>query len=138
MIKWVDGELIKWGNYFRDSRDELGYPTSSVEARMVEGGFSNDNKGRRAPDPYVPSDVELMEVVVRRLPTDIQIVVKEAYMNGGTREDQAKRLSRQLDRKLNRTRLAEMIDYAHHHIAGIYCGIGMAVNKSVDMYVQRV
>lgn len=132
MIQWVDAELIKWGRYFRDNNNELGYPTSSVEKRMQEGGFGNDNKGRRAPDPYVPEDVELMEIIVRRLPTDIKIVVIEAYMTGGTREDQAQRLTIKLKRKVLRARLYEMIDYSHHHIAGFYTAMGLITNKSID------
>lgn len=137
MIDWVDDELVKWAKYFRGGCNELGYPSSTVESRMCEGGFSNDNKGCKAPDPYVPDDVAVMEVVLNKLfseCSEFKSLIKVTYLTGeSTREDQAKLLARELRRPISRTRISEMLSFAHVRISGFYSGLEIFDKKSVDM-----
>jgi hypothetical protein len=115
MIEWVDEDLILWGNYFRDG-DELGYPKMTTEARMKEGGFNNDNKGKQSVDPYVPNDIETTENHVLAMPHELIAVAQVAYMTGGSRERQARTLSRRLKRRVSRRNYCNMLDNLHHRI----------------------
>lgn len=120
MIEAMNSRLELWGNYMRDST-HLGYPTSSIEHRMKNGCFGSG--GSRASDGGIPTDIELTEFAVLKLPHDLQAAVTVAYTTGGTREDQARRLARRLGVRVSRDRFNRMIDSSHSRLAGYFDAI---------------
>ena len=123
MIDWVDIALQRWGDYYRDGNNGLGFPSCSVEARMQAGGFSQDNKGAQVPDLYVPQDIEKTEFAVLSLPDELRAAVNVSYTTRGTRQQQAKRLTKTLGQRVSRDRLNKMLDQSHQRIAGIFDGM---------------
>ena len=124
MIKWIDIELTKWGDYMRESNG-LGYPSSSIEHRMQQGCFGGGSA--EASDGYVPGDVERTEAAVLELPHDERAAISEAYATGGTRDQQARRLGMKLGRRVSRDRLNKLLDKSHTRLDGIF--IGMKINR---------
>ena len=107
-ISDVDVRLKKWGKFFGDGRNGLGFPTSSPETKAIDG------RGRQCDDGYVPADVQATEDAVkamkRKFP-ELFDVVEEFYTTGHRSDVMALRLN------VSRTKLFELLDRSHYVIA---------------------
>ncbi len=124
MIDWVNGELTGWGKFMRCDPQPLGYPKQTIEASMQQAGFAGG--GCNGNDGYIPPSVAKAEAAVLNLPHDLQVAVVVGYTTSCQREAQAKIVSRRLGRRVSRQRFNDMLDHAHHRIAGFYSGKGWA------------
>jgi hypothetical protein len=124
MIEWVDASLIEWGRCVRGAVCKLGYPSSSIEARMADGALSI-NTLRSIPMVYFPENVELTERVIVRMPDYLEHLVQVAivaYTTHGnmTRHEQAIMLSHRIGRRVRTRALFDMIDMLHNYYDGYY------------------
>lgn len=139
MIDDVEVLLDRWGKYYRDNRNELGYPSCTVEARMMGGVLSSGNECKQAPDPYVPEDIAETEFIVRHMPPELQMVVKIRYMTGNmTRDDQAKIAAKELGRdRMSRFGFNDLLKRAHDWFNALREGMRINSKKSVDMCARK-
>ncbi|MDH5612199.1 MAG: hypothetical protein OEY66_07065 [Gammaproteobacteria bacterium] len=129
-IKTIDERLYEWADFVRDNKKDLLFANKSPEQQTAGGGDVSDG--------YMPEHVVLMELAVLQLPVDCREAVKAKYMGcQDNQADQARQLSAALKKKISRRRFSEMIYYSHLFIAGIYTGLEMAIEKSVDNAAQK-
>lgn len=113
MIDWVELEMTRWGECVRGGDGNLGYPGSSVEARMQDGQLTQST--RKTPAMvYMPEDVERTEKIILAMPHELQAVAIVAYTTDGDRHEQAKILSRRLGRTISKRSFVEKINFLHH------------------------
>ena len=130
-IDWVHKGLFEWADFVRDNRQALGYPSQSAEQGMVGNGGD-------VADGYMPDGVMVMERAVLCLPDEFQAAVKIRYMcKLDSQADRARWLSRELDKPISRRRFGEMIYYSQLVIAGVYAGLDMGSEKSIDIAAQK-
>jgi len=113
MIDWVDAEMTKWGECVRGGDRNLGYPGSSVEARMQDGQLTQSK--RKTPAlVYLPEEVVRTEEIILAMPHELQAVAIVAYTTNGDRHEQARILSRRLGRTISKRSFVEKINFLHH------------------------
>lgn len=113
MIGWVDDRLHEWARWAVRMQSNLGYPTRSVEGRLMEEGAAAASKGS-GPPPMVecPPHIDNVERAVAGMPEHLRVTVKAKYMELGTDKQKAKAL------RLTERTYRGRIDQAHHWIAG--------------------
>ena len=132
-VDWVHEGLFEWGEFVRDNKGALLYPSQSAEQGMAGGSGV-------VIEPDMPDSVAMMEQAVLLLPDKLLVVVKSVYMNRlDNQVDQARRVSRELklDKPLSRQRLGEMVYQSHLVIAGIYIGVELVGEKNLDNAVHK-
>ncbi len=83
-LRVTEGKAMAWGSFHARFVDEAGYPTMTVEARLMEGGAAE----RMPPGPRVPArimmppDVREFEHAWRRMPPDLAVVIEAHYRKG--------------------------------------------------------
>jgi hypothetical protein len=83
-LNWLRGMLAQWG--LRNRARGIGYPSMSAETKAIYG------RGGSFDGPYMPPDLERLDVAVARLEPPHKSVIVEVYTHWGTHEDHMIRL----------------------------------------------
>lgn len=83
-VDWVDALLSRWGRWaIRCESGALGFAACSVLA----GGVGGDAFDAALPRGLVDSDMDAVDVAVRKLPAVLREVVMQVYQFGAGRSD---------------------------------------------------
>jgi len=72
-----------WGNWYIRNIQDAGYPSETVEARLMTGGAdSRPPPGPRVPHVMMPAPVAVVDRALRIMPSDYVTVMYGYYVDG--------------------------------------------------------
>ena len=129
----ADCELDRWGSYMRGI-ENLGYPRSTIEARMKEGVLTLTRNNH---DPDVPEDIALTEWIICQISTTsphLRDVALIRYTTSGDNKAKAHRLGQKLKRKIARRTYEHMITQLHERYLGFKAGVEININNPLTAH----
>ncbi len=79
MLQFVEDCLTQWSDWNRDSCNRLGYPSHTIEHRLMREGLGAGMATGR-PVLEMPGVVQRVESAIRQLPKRKQEVIKTKYL----------------------------------------------------------
>jgi len=137
-IFWVDSLMTQWGICLRD-HNELGYPSASVEARMMDGVLTTSKKHTRIP-VHIPPEIETCEQVMLIMPEECYYTAKAKYIITGNRDYRLIWLSTMLNKRVNAKDYGYMIKILHNRFEAYseaYELFGKKLKKKFDFVATR-
>ena len=135
MIDWVDEDFKQWAKYFGGNAVYLGYPTESIESKMMRFGSDGVTGGGSSQLPmHVPERVELTESAIRSMCHYDKRLIVVAYTIMVSRERQAKVVSDLVGYRVDRRQFMSDLHAGQKWYAGY---LEHRLRKNVDTCAQK-